>query len=354
MAGANLKNYLEQLLSKNPRYAPAGLTCLMSQKPREPTPEKDALHPRNRHRGRYDFVVLTESSPALARFVEVNSFGDASVDFANPAAVKALNQALLAGFYDVAHWDIPAGYLCPPIPGRADYIHYLADLLAEDHGGTVPRGAAVRVLDSGVGANCIYPIIGHQEYGWQFVGADTDPVAIGAARQIVAANAALRGAIELRRQPAPNQVFRGIIRPGERFDLTLCNPPFHLSAADAAAGTRRKLHNLRGTQFGPASRAAAAPVRNFGGQAAELWCAGGEEGFVRRMIRESADFSASCRWFTTLIAKKDALPGIYKALEKAGAADVRTVSMAQGQKKSRLVAWTFRGAGQPGAAPTTP
>ena len=315
----------------------------MSIKRREPAPEKDVLHPRNRHRGHYDFAALTESSPALTAFVQVNAFGDASVDFANPAAVKALNQALLARFYGVPHWDIPAGYLCPPIPGRADYLHYLADLLAEDYGGVVPRGAAVRALDVGVGANCIYPIIGHQEYGWHFVGADTDAVAVQAAQRIVAANEALRGAIVCRRQAAANQVFRGVIQPGELFDLTLCNPPFHASAAAAAAGTRRKLSNLRGPRNDhPAARNAAPPIRNFGGQAAELWCPGGEEGFVRRMIRESTEFALSCRWFTTLIARKDSLPGIYKSLAQAGATDVRTVAMAQGQKKSRFVAWTFR------------
>ena len=68
-----------------------------------------------------------------------NQFGDESVDFANPAAVKALNRALLRQDYGLDYWDIPAGYLCPPIPGRADYVHYLADLLAADRGGGAPR-----------------------------------------------------------------------------------------------------------------------------------------------------------------------------------------------------------------------
>ena len=41
-----------------------------------------------------------------------------------------LNRAILMHHYGVKSWDIPAGYLCPPIPGRADYIHSVADLLA--------------------------------------------------------------------------------------------------------------------------------------------------------------------------------------------------------------------------------
>ena len=303
-------------------------------KPAEPANEKDVLHPRNPHRARYDFPQLIKTSPTLRPFVQLNKFGDESVDFADPAAVKALNRALLKQFYNISHWDIPAGYLCPPIPGRADYVHYLADLLAESNGGVIPRGGAISVLDVGVGANCIYPIIGHQEYGWHFVGSDIDGVTVRAAQAIVAANPALIGAVECRLQPARTRIFDGLIRPGEVFDFTLCNPPFHASAAAAAAGTHRKTTNL-GARSGPR------PTLNFGGQQAELWCEGGEQAFVRRMVQESARRPRSAYWFTTLISKKETLPGVYRALKTAGAAEVRTIDMAQGQKKSRLVAWTF-------------
>ncbi len=311
----------------------------MRPPPRVIPAEKDALHPRNRHRARYDFPRLIKSSPELAPFVQRNQYQHESIDFANPAAVKALNRALLRHFYGIEYWDIPAGYLCPPIPGRADYLHYLADLLADGNHAVVPRGPAIRVLDVGVGANCIYPIIGHQEYGWHFVGSEVDPAALRAAQRIVLANDCLTGAIECRHQPVASQIFTGIIQPGEVFDLTLCNPPFHASAAAAAAGTRRKLTNLHGAR--PAK-----PVLNFGGQNSELWCAGGEEAFVRRLIQESAQRPAGCYWFTTLISKKDSLPGVYQALQRAGAGEVRTLDMAQGQKKSRLVAWTFLTADQ--------
>ena len=305
-------------------------------KPKTPTapPEKDVLHPRNRHRSRYDFAQLVKTTPTLAAFVRRNNYGDESVDFANPAAVKALNQALLRQFYGIAHWDIPAGYLCPPIPGRADYVHYLADLLASTNGGETPKGAGIKILDIGTGANCIYPIIGHQEYGWRFVGTEAAPVALQSAEQNVAANPALAGAIECRLQALPTQILGGIVRPGETFDAVMCNPPFHSSAAEAAAGTRRKVANLGTQQHGK-------PVLNFGGQNTELWYPGGEEVFVRRMIQESARLPTASRWFTSLIAKKESLPALYKALRLAAATEVRTIGMAQGQKKSRFIAWTF-------------
>lgn len=292
------------------------------------------LHPRNPHRGRYDFRQLIAASPELAEFVSPNAYGDESIDFTDPLAVKLLNRALLKQEYAIAGWNIPAQYLCPPIPGRADYLHYLADLLAD--GGVVPVGPAIRVLDIGTGANVIYPLIGHGAYGWQFVGADIDQVALANAQRILDANSGFNKAIELRLQASPGAVFKGIVQPDEHFDLTLCNPPFHASLVEANAGTQRKWRNLGKQNAGKA-------LLNFGGQGAELWCKGGEEVFVRRMVEESVLFADCCLWFTTLISKSATLPAVYRALKKAGVTDSRTIAMAQGQKKSRFVAWTFQG-----------
>ena len=290
------------------------------------------LHPRNPHRERYDFDSLIAVSPELAAFVSLNAYGDASIDFANPLAVRALNRALLLSEYGIRDWDIPAQYLCPPIPGRADYLHYLADLLAEDNGGDVPRGSAVKVLDIGTGANCVYPLIGQRAYGWQFTATDIDPAALANAQAILDANAGLSDAITLRLQTSRQAIFKGVVQADERFDITLCNPPFHASLAEASAGSLRKWKNLD-------KQAASKPVLNFGGQGAELWCTGGEEAFVCRMIEESAQVNSL--WFTTLISKSASLPGVYRALESAGVLDSRTIEMTQGQKQSRFVAWTF-------------
>lgn len=296
--------------------------------------EKSGLHPRNPHRFRYDFKKLIESCPDLAPFVAVNKYDNESIDFANPDAVKTLNQALLKHFYGITEWDIPANYLCPPIPGRADYIHHMADLLGTGFNGEIPRGDQIRVLDIGVGANCVYPIIGTHEYGWRFVGTDIDPVAIESAGKIVESNSVLKGMIELRLQPVPADIFRGIMQPDEHFDLSICNPPFHSSMEEASRATRRKISNLNP---GKTTKT----IQNFGGQNVELCYQGGEEAFVRRMIQQSARIPAQCTWFTTLIARSDHLPAVYKSLEIARAAEVRTIDMAQGQKVSRVVAWRF-------------
>jgi len=303
--------------------------------------EKSDLHPRNKHRNRYDFEQLTQTSPELMRFVKLNAYQDASIDFSNAEAVKALNRALLKKFYAIENWDIPAQYLCPPIPGRADYLHYIADLLGDSNKGIIPRGTSIQALDIGVGANAIYPIIGQREYGWRFVGVDIEPAAIASAQRNIAANSGLLDTIELRLQTSPLAIFSNIIKQDEHFDITLCNPPFHASLEDANAGSRRKWQNLNKETSAKNRTRNKAPTLNFGGQAAELYCAGGEKAFVDRMISESKQFSGQCLWFTTLISKEANLPSVYRALKKVGALEVKTIAMAQGQKKSRIVAWTF-------------
>jgi 23S rRNA (adenine1618-N6)-methyltransferase len=296
--------------------------------------EKSGLHPRNPHRFRYDFPKLIESSPELKTFVAVNQYDNESIDFADPEAVKALNRALLKHFYGITWWDIPEKYLCPPIPGRADYIHHMADLLAEGNGGIAPRGDQVRVLDIGTGANCVYPIIGSREYGWSFVGTDIDPVALESAEKIIRKNPWLTGLVELRRQKVREDIYRGIVQPEEKFDLSICNPPFHASIAEANAATGRKIAKLN-----PGKQKQV--VQNFGGQNVELCYEGGEQAFIRRMIQQSARIHSQCKWFSTLVAKNDHLPSIYKSLDIARAAEVRTINMAQGQKVSRVVVWRF-------------
>jgi 23S rRNA (adenine1618-N6)-methyltransferase len=295
---------------------------------------ENKLHPRNLHQGRYDLEVLSETLPQLKDFLFVNSYGNLTIDFANPEAVKSLNQALLKHFYQVSFWDIPEGFLCPPIPGRADYIHHLADLLAQSNSGKNPIREKIRVLDVGTGANLIYPILGNSIYEWGFVGSELNPKAIESAREIVMKNSRFQGKIELRRQSDSSKIFFNIIQPGEFFDLTLCNPPFHESAQAAQEGSQRKVRNLTG-------KAVAKAELNFGGQAAELWTEGGEQAFIRKMIVESLNFKNQVFWFTTLVSKSENLKPIQTQLQKVGVTHQKVVDMAQGNKKSRFVAWTF-------------
>lgn len=303
------------------------------------SPQKPNLHPRNLDNSGYHFDQLIQSCPELEAFVFTNEYQTQTIDFANPEAVKTLNKALLTNHFGITNWDIPKNYLCPPIPGRADYIHYIADLLALSNNGIIPQGETVQGLDVGIGANCIYPIIGNSTYNWSFVGTDIDENAIQNCKKIIQNNPQLMDAISLQLQAESRFIFKNIITPEDRFAFTICNPPFHKSEEEANKGTLRKISNLNQQKTKKA-------VLNFGGQNGELWCDGGELRFITQMIYESVKYPLNCLWFTTLVSKKENLSTIYKTLSKVNAVEIKTVNMAQGQKTSRFVAWTFMTADQ--------
>lgn len=302
---------------------------------------KAKLHPRNKHKQEYDFSRLCKAVPQLARFMETK-YGKQTLDFANPKAVKLLNKALLKDTYDVDFWDLPDGFLCPPIPGRADYIHYLADLLQSTFDDNTAHDK-VKVLDIGTGANCIYPLLGYKSYGWQFVATDIEVPSIKAATQVLNANKGLSKVIDIRHQKQPNQIFQGIIKEQETFHLTLCNPPFHDSPEQAAQGSEKKWQNLgKGSQNQKSQgQKSTAPHLNFAGRSNELWCKGGELAFVRKMVRESWHYGQQVAWFTCLVSKKDNVSKIKLALKKARVTQMKTVKMEQGNKVSRFIAWSF-------------
>lgn len=307
---------------------------LINQNKKDHPAEKTRLHPRNRHRERYDFELLTKAYPPLLALVSANKYGDHSIDFADPNAVKALNTAILIQYYDIIDWQIPEGFLCPPIPGRADYIHNVADLLSKKNFGKIPRGPKINCLDVGVGASCIYPIVGVKEYDWNFVGSEMDELAYKSAEKNIQLNKVLQEKVIIRKQPKAHKIFKNIIQENEYFELTICNPPFHASAAEAHEGNQRKVKNLKLDKKDKSTL-------NFGGQQNELWCEGGEDAFVQQMIAESKQYQEQCLWFTSLISKQSNLKRAYQALDRIGVHEYKTIPMGQGNKTSRILAWTY-------------
>ena len=259
-------------------------------------------------------------------FVFVNSYNTETIDFANPKAVKAINTALLFKYYNIQFWDFPDDNLCPPIPGRVDYIHYLNDLLKSSG---IENN--INVLDIGVGANCIYPLLGNAEYQWNFIGTDIDKKSIDRAEKIIKKNG-LSEVIKLKQQKDATQIFQGILNEDAKFSATICNPPFYKSKDEAMGANARKLRGLKQ----PSSEG-----RNFSGNSNELWYKGGEKAFVHTYLYESSLFKQQCFWYSTLISNKDNLESMYASLNKLGATEIKTIPMHQGNKVTRIVAWTF-------------
>lgn len=289
--------------------------------------DKSAFHPNNRHQGRYDIDGLVKSHPELERFITTNKKGEKSVKFSDPNAVKALNTALLIHYYALEYWDIPEGYLCPAVPGRADYVHHIAELIEG-------KTQGVKLLDIGTGANLIYPIVASHDYGWHVVGTDIDTDVLSSAQNIINKNKRLQMSVDLRRQPNTQDIFHGIIDDKDFFDLTMCNPPFYQSAEEAVKNNERKNKNLHGNKSNKVKR-------NFSGQATELWTEGGEKQFLKDMVYQSQKYSTQVGWFTTLVSREAYIPAISKSIEAVKAKRAKIIEMGTSNKSSRIVAWKF-------------
>jgi 23S rRNA (adenine1618-N6)-methyltransferase len=278
----------------------------------------------------YNFPELIQAWPELAAFVKKNAFGNESIQFSDANAVKALNKAILIKDYGLTFWDIPANYLCPPIPGRAAYLESLNEAFQ-----LPTKQEKTACLDIGTGANCIYPILGAKKWNWNFVATDIDPLALKSAQHILDNNPGLNDKIELRLQPEPKAIFKGVIHANEQFLFSICNPPFHSSKQEAMRGNQRKNRNL-------SKNNKAKNHLNFGGQSNELWCEGGEEGFVSRMIQESITYKSQVTWFTSLVSKETTVHALIPRIESVGARDLRILPMETGNKVSRILAWSFQ------------
>ncbi len=286
------------------------------------------MHPRNKYQGNYDFKNLISDYPPLSNYIIQNPRGDDSITFSDSASVKALNKALLKSYYNIEYWDLPEGYLVPPIPSRSDYIHHVADLLDQNKSAT-----QVTMLDIGTGANLIYPIVGISAYGWTVVGCDTDQQALNNAQTILDQNPQLGRACTLRHQPNKKHILKGVINSDDRFDIVVCNPPFHTSALKAQKASGRKRKNLKYKE--------SSSTLNFGGQSHELWYPGGELAFLKIYIRQSKTYRSQCGWFTALISSHRILDSLQNLLKEVNAKETKVIDMKHGQKVSRILGWKF-------------
>lgn len=275
------------------------------------------MHHRNLHRYGYDFPKLAEAFPELSKYIITTPEGSKSIDFSDFDAVRVFNQALMAHHYGVRHWRLPENALIPAVPGRAEYLHQLSDLIGKGE----KKG-----LDVGCGASAVYCLLGSAIYNYTMVGVDVDDESIAFAKK----NTSTYENIEIRHQIDRGQILKGVMREGEFFDFTMCNPPFFESEEEAIKANRKKNRNL----------GVKSSDRNFGGLAHELWCNGGEALFIKRMIKESVAVKAQVGWFTCLLSRKQHLDKPIKQIKKLKA-EHKSVSIEVGNKEMQILAWRF-------------
>ncbi len=278
------------------------------------------FHKNNKHNKGYDFDFLVNKNPNLKNFI-TEKFEKTTIDFYDSKAVKELNKSLLKAHYNINYWEFPDDNLCPPIPSRVDYLHYLSDIIKIDK--------KIKVLDIGTGASLIYPLLGTAEFGWNFVATDIDKQSLKSAKEIITKNK-LSDKIELRFQKDKSHILEGIISENDSFTFTMCNPPFYKDIFEAKQSNERKNKNLDLKN-----------KRNFAGKINELCYEGGEKAFVHNYLYESSKYPKASEWFTCLVSKKENVKSLQTSAKKLNVTQFKVIPMQQGNKITRVVCWSF-------------
>merc|ERR1740130_1031884 len=264
------------------------------------TNKKYSVHPRNKYfENQPDFAALSLRYKSFATHVKDNG-KHCSIDFKNPESVKCLNQTLLLHDFNIK-WDMPTTNLCPPIPGRCDYVHWVEDLLKDREKCTSftphPEGK-VRGVDVGTGSSVIFPLLAlalHRDENWSFVASDIDPISVDWAKKNVQAND-FSDRIDVRLVKQSCSLLGLIGGDDGVFDFTMCNPPFFSSTQEAEEKKNPK-NNRKATSY-------------------ELVCEGGEEAFVEKMVRDSLVLKKKVWWYTSMIGKKGTLKRLLRLLRE--------------------------------------
>eukprot|EP00940_MAST-03C_sp_MAST-3C-sp2_P000721 g721.t1 len=158
-------------------------------------------------------------------------------------------------------------------------------------------------------------------YGWRFVGLEIDPISFESAKKNVEINDLSRD-IELR---LVRKNEGGVLDPAllgtDRVDFSMCNPPFYGSAAEKSAHPSRCCVSTTSES---------------------IYEAGGEIGFVSRIIDDSLKFKRRVRWYTSMIGRKKSLKNLLRRLrEEKDVREVCTYTFRQGQTDRWGLAWSF-------------
>ncbi|KAK3421064.1 hypothetical protein EUGRSUZ_G01768 [Eucalyptus grandis] len=343
---------------------------MKNKKRRREQQPRPAIHPRNKYsENPPDFALLASLYPSFNPFVSYGRDARPRIDWTDFNATRELTRVLLLHDHGL-HWWIPDGQLCPTVPNRSNYIHWIEDLLSSEIIPKINNNADnIRGFDIGTGANCIYPLLGASLLGWSFVGTDMMDVALEWAERNVKTNPQISELIEIRKvntymdavlgedsskedlqcygsktnpsnsigsesAPVPSSrrddaveensysgppILFGVVRDGETFDFCMCNPPFFESMEEAGLN----------------------PKTSCGGTPQEMVCPGGEKAFITRIIEDSVRLKQSFRWYTSMVGRKSNLKSLIAKLREVGVTIVKTTEFVQGQTCRWGIAWSF-------------
>lgn len=258
----------------------------------------------------------------------------------------ALATALLLEYLGI-RVELDPLFLCPRLANRLTYIEWIHSLI-----GSVRRPVSsdeeneehtrqVLGLDIGVGSSCIYPLLGCSVYpNWSFVGVDVDTDAVNLARRQVELNSSKLDSTRIKIVQKSGQ--ESFFNHNDRFDFTMCNPPFYDSL--------QEIEDLKALKKD-------LPLSMLQAREHELTTMGGEVEFVSRMMEESfrnheipaSDASQGTGmndcWFTSMLGKKSSLFTLVQKLRDLQITNyaVHEIVTSSSNKTTRrwLLGWCF-------------
>lgn len=278
------------------------------------------------------FEQLAKDDPEFAEPYKSNK---SWMDFQNPQMVKQLTKSLLKRDFHL-NLELPEDRLCPPVPIRYEYIQYISSLLD-----TTPPSLSqspdpnrqVVGIDIGVGASCIYPLLGCAAHpNWRFKGTDIDLNNLFYARRNVEINhlntriSVLDVSKEQRLLPW-ERMFPEAVGDGDvKVDFVMCNPPFYES--------KEAMEKTFSKESPPSAVCTGAEV--------EMICEGGDAGFASRILEESVELGEKVQWYTAMMGRLESVEGLVKKLKEKGCRNWVVGMLKPGGKTRRwVVGWSW-------------
>lgn len=266
----------------------------------------------------------------------------------NQEFTVALTRALLRTHLDLQLPYLEENHLCPPVPNRFFYLHWIHTELLSSGSGHHNQQQRMG-LDIGSGATAIYSLLAAKFFCCRMVTTEIDANAAAMAQKNVEANC-LSSQIHVAHVPPSHSQDPSSLSPGgplersmvavEKYlaqcpspphmtvDFVMTNPPFY------DPSTMEHVNPRAGD-----GRARTAMTVSEGSYP------GGEIGFVTEMIADSLRLGherQSPRWFSSMLGKKTSLTLLQKTLTHVlGPAHVRVTEYGPGQYTRWFLAWTL-------------
>ena len=271
---------------------------------------------------RPDFLTLIKEFPELKKYKlkqNEDNEDEFQFDWSNNELSLLMDKSILNYYFNIKYYDIPKGFLIPPIPSRINYINLINSIITK-----LIKDIDIKNIigiDIGTGANIIYPILGYSIYKWKFICTEINKEAYNNAKLILQKNN-LENNINIIKQNNKDNIFISILNRENKYIFSMCNPPYYNYENEIKLEDKKRDNEY-----------------NFD----EIYYKNGEFGFFQRYFEESICYKNNVFLYTILIGKKINAENIYNKLSSYS--DIIKIYIMQkiltGNNVRYIIYWSF-------------